>query len=123
MRPAEPQKKVFANRTTFEEKVERLLISRCVHEISSLLNAVCMEKGRDEERRELYQRVLEQNLLNPPVVSQCLFPLRVFGDKEVRRGVDTVLAPGYQGDREATYRMGLQALMALSEMGGQILKR
>ena len=96
--------------------MERLLTSLCAHEISSLINAVCMEKGRDAEKRDLYQQVLERNLSKPPVVSQCLFHLRVLGDNEVRRGVDTVLARGYRGDHEATYVMGLQALMAVKEV-------
>jgi hypothetical protein len=116
MRQAEPHKKIFANRTTFEEKCERLLKSPCVHEITTLLGAVGMEKGREKEQRELYQQVLERNLANPPVVSQCLFHLRVLGDNEVRRGVDTVLSRGYRGDCEATYLMGLQALMAVKEV-------
>jgi len=34
----------------------------------------------------------------------------------VRRGVDTVLSRGYRGDCEATYLMGLQALMAVKEV-------
>lgn len=116
MRQAEPHKKIFANRTTFEEKCERLLNSPCVHEICTLLGAVGTEKGREEEKREVFQRVLERNLANPPVVSQCLFHLRVLGDNEVRRGVDTVLSRGYRGDNEATYLMGLQALMAVKEV-------
>ncbi len=116
MQQAEPHKKIFANRTTFEEKCERLLTSPCVHEITTLLGAVGMEKGREEEKRELYQRVLERNLANPPVVSQCLFHLRVLGDNEVRRGVETVLSRGYRDEYEATYLMGTQALMAVKEV-------
>ena len=116
MRQAEPHKNIFANKTTFEEKRELLLTSPCVHEITTLLGAVGMEKGREEAKRELYQQVLERNLANRPVVSQCLSHLRVFGDSEVRRGVDTILSRGYRDEYEATYLMGTQALMAVKEV-------
>lgn len=116
MGQSEPQQHAFAIRMTFEQKVDRLLTTSCAREIERLINAVCLEKGRESEKQELYHGVLGRNLDKPPVVSQCLFHLRTLGDDQLRRGVDTVIACGYRGDREATYLMGLQALMTVQEI-------
>lgn len=113
MQQSVSHKKINANATSFEEKRDRALESSCVLEITAILGAVCAVKGRDDEKVALYQGVLERNLLNPPVVSQCLFHLRALGDGEARRGVEAVLAKGYQGAYEEAYFMGLQSLMAL----------
>lgn len=108
--------KIRANKSTFEEKCARVQQSDCVHELNTLLGAISMEKGREEEKRGTFQNVLERKVDVGPVALQCLFHLGTLGPEAHRKGVETIISKGYTSDTDHVYAGAISSMLRLADL-------
>jgi hypothetical protein len=111
-----PQAKIHASKSTFEEKCARAKQSDCAHELAVLLGAISMEKGREDDKRVTFQSVLERKFDVGSVALQCLFHLGTLGSDAHRRGVETIIAKGYNSDTDHIYAGAINSMLKLSDL-------
>ena len=114
--------KIHATKSTFEEKCGRVAESDCVHELTTLLGAICMEKGRTEEKIATYQAALERKTDVGPIALQCLFHLSTHGVEAHRRGVVTILSKGYTRDTDHIYAGAITSMLNLPDLSASDLQ-
>ena len=114
--------KIYATKSTFEEKCARAMMSDCAHELTALLGAICMEKGRNDEKIELYQSVLERKTDVGPVALQCLYHLSIHGTEAHRKAITTILDKGYSRDTDHIYAGAISSMLKLSDLSARDLQ-
>ena len=110
--------KIFATKSSFEQRCERAHASDCAHELVTLLGSIGMEKGRDDEKRTTFQGVLERKLDVGPVALQCLYHLSILGPESHRKAVETIIEGGFSPDTDHIYAGAIHSMLKLRDLGG-----
>lgn len=105
--------KISASKSSFEERCERAHTSECAHELVKLLGSIGIEKGREEEKRETFQRVLERKSDVGPVALQCLYHLSILGPDAHRKAINTIIGRGVNQDTDHIYAAAIHSLLRL----------
>jgi len=114
--------KIFASRSTFEEKRDRTLITDCAHELVTLLGALASEKGREDEKRATFQALLERKIDVGPVALQCLYNLSTLGPEAHRKAIQTIIERGYTLDTDHIYAGAIQSIVRLPDINAADLR-
>ena len=117
-----PRAKIHANKSTFEEKCARTMVSDCAHELTALLGAICMEKGRNDAKVSVYQSVLERKTDVGPVALQCLYHLSTHGSDVHRKAITTILDKGYTRDTDHIYGGAITGMLSLPDLSSRDLQ-
>jgi hypothetical protein len=114
--------KIHPTRSTFEDKCARAMESNCVHELTVLLGSLGTEKERVLEKQIIFQQVLERKSDVGPVALQCLYHLGILGPDAHRKGVETIIACGYNADTEHIYAGAINSMLRLSDINAKDLR-
>lgn len=114
--------KILASQSTFEEKRDRTLVTDCAHELVSLLGALSAEKGREDEKRAVFQALLERKTDVGPVALQCLYNLSTLGPEAHRKAIQTIIERGYTLDTDHIYAGAIQSIVRLPDINAADLR-
>jgi len=114
--------RIHLNRLNFEERCARAQFIDCAHELVTLVGAIGTERGREREKQETIQYVLDRKAHVGPVAMQCLFHLSLLGAEAHRRAVDTILGRGYSQDTDHIYGGAIQSLLTLTDLDAKDLQ-
>ena len=114
--------RIHLSKLNFEDRCSRAQLIDCAHELATLLGAIGTERGREREKQEAFQSVLERKVDVGPVALQCLFHLSLLGAEAHRRAVYTILDRGYNRDTDHIYGGAIKSLLALPDLDARDLQ-
>lgn len=107
--------RIHATKCSFETKCARAHKSDCVFELTTVLGSISADKGHEDEKRSVYQAVLERKVDVGPVALQCLYHLSLLGRDAHRQAINTILARGYNRDTDHIYAGAITSLVRLPD--------